>query len=84
MPKVTLLMEPYQDYTVAHAGGTTQFFGEKPRRCSVSVALRCKGMKKPDGSPLFKVEDMPTIVETKAKTEKQNVDGKPLQQRFLK
>lgn len=81
MPKVTLLAEPWADYTFNYGKGEFSFEGGKPKNdVPVAVALKLQKKMKKNGTPLFKVEKLPRIVKRKEAapvvpqlaTEKQN------------
>jgi hypothetical protein len=62
-PKVTLLREAWCDYTLVTGKRRFVFTGGVPREVSPAVAILLGKLKKDSrGNPLFKVEDLPTIV----------------------
>ncbi len=65
MPKVTLLADKWQNHLLIFGKAQYNFFGEKPQVVPVNIALICRDKKKSTGEPLFKVEDIPEVVETK-------------------
>jgi len=62
MPKVTLLEDEWSTYTIPYGKAEFVFRGGKPKEVPPAVALFCKSREKADGSPQFKVEDMPEVV----------------------
>jgi len=83
MPKATLLVG--QNYLKAVGRSMSTFTKGKEKSVSVQVALALKGLKAADGSLLFKVEDMPTIIKPDPEVKelvRQNVENFPRQLRF--
>jgi len=69
MPKVTLLLDRWSNYTLAFGKGTFDFRGGRPKEVPVAVALEASKRKTDDGKPIFKVEDLPDIIEPHSVTE---------------
>jgi hypothetical protein len=61
-PKVTLLLEAWCDYTLVAGKRRFVFTGGVPREVSPAVAILLSKRKDSRGNPLFKIEDLPTIV----------------------
>jgi len=68
MPKVTLLGAEGCRYDLVIGVKTYVFNSGRPKAVPVAVALEAKKRTNAKGSPLFAVEDMPTIVEKQAET----------------
>lgn len=62
LPKVTLLGDPGNTYTIAYGSCTYEFAAGKPRKVPVVIALEAK-KKMLAERPLFSVDGMPRIVE---------------------
>lgn len=60
-PKVTLIGESWQSRIIVYGKKRYVFHGKEPLHVPVAVAVRLKGMKE-KGKPVFRVEDMPTLV----------------------
>lgn len=63
-PKVTLLRKATCVHTVIFGRKKCAFTGGVPTMVRPAIALYLKNQKKEDGSNLFKVTDLPTIVES--------------------
>lgn len=61
-PKATLLRSGWCDYTLIFGKKKFRFVGGEARVVPTAVALALRRKKLRDGSPMFKIEDMPTIV----------------------
>ncbi len=62
MPKVQLLGQPWQTYTLFYRMTSFLFRGGEPREVPVAIAMELQ-KKSRKGKPLFLVEDMPVVVE---------------------
>jgi len=76
MPKVTLLRDEWSDYMLVVGTNTIRFVGKKPKEVSPAVAIACEKRNEGLRKPLFRIEDMPDVVERKSV---QNVRGIPRQ-----
>ena len=63
MPKVTLLAEPWTNYTLIHGMASYEFHGGEPLDVPVHAALICSKKRDQKGNCLFKIDDMPEVVE---------------------
>lgn len=61
-PKATLLRSEWSDYTLVFGKKKFRFVGGEARAVPTAIALALRRIKNDDGTPLFKVEDMPLIV----------------------
>lgn len=57
MPQVTLLMDPWDEYSLITGRRTLRFVGGESRTVSSEIAQRLSTYRRVDGSPLFQVED---------------------------
>jgi hypothetical protein len=69
-PKATLLQSEWSDYTLVFGKKRFRFVGGEARAVPTAVALALRRIEKRDGTPMFKIEDMPVIV-TPTKNEEQ-------------
>lgn len=74
MPKVTLLAEPWQNYTVPMGKRIFTFEGQKARDVPTAVALFCANKKDEKGKKIFKVTGLNNIVTPASPAPKQNVE----------
>lgn len=83
MPKVTLLREPFQDYTMYLGRKEFRFVGGEGKEVPVAVALECQRRNDIATDPLFQVEDVPCVYQSDDPATvaacKQNVAGAPYQ-----
>lgn len=63
MPKVTLLSAEGSRYDMMFGTAKYVFRGGRSALVPVAVAIACKKRLNAKGKPLFKVEEMPTIIE---------------------
>ena len=85
MPKVTLLADDWCTRSVMFGKATFDFAGGVTRKIPSAVALHCSKQKAEDGSDIFKVEDLPKVLDDVTHGHiKQNVVLSPRQLRFDK
>ncbi len=81
MPKVTLLADEWESYSMAFGKRMFEFHGGQPVDVPVAVALEAKKRVTREKQPLFRVEELPEIIAPQSDTSQveQNVvrqDGK--------
>lgn len=86
MPKVTLLADDWCTRSVMFGKATFAFAGGVVREnIPPAVALHCSKQKTEDGSNIFRVEDLPKVLDAVTHgPRKQNVVPSPRQMRFDK
>jgi hypothetical protein len=63
--KVTLLGKPGNTYTLVHGQKSYMFGAGSPRKVPLVVALIAKKKMDRRGNPIFRVEELPEIIEGK-------------------